>query len=399
MIKLETLSVRNFRGIRVLDLEFGGKNFAVQGPNGSGKSGVVDAIEFALTGGISRLKGSGTAGVSPKKHGPHVDYRDKASEATVELQVTVQATGNKATIVRSLGKPNTPTITPNNEEARSIFQRAMNHPEFVLSRREVIKYILVEARKRSIEIQTLLKLERIDEFSTALKTASNTASKNFNAAEGSRDRAQDGLRTALSIEDLSSEALLAEINRLRVKAGVSPIEDLEPETTITVSEKTGASAEEVSRSVALRDLASFRELFTAEGQISIQGDSALLRTGLTELEGDPTLVSELGRKRFLELGLEEFDGEECPFCGTAWEEERLRARVVEKLARIKRGAELEKDLLEVAGRIRTRLQRISARLSPLVKARKALSESAPEGVLDERARSLTGLAERLSSAH
>ncbi|HJZ69426.1 MAG TPA: ATP-binding protein, partial [Blastocatellia bacterium] len=43
------------RGIRKLDLEFQKETFAISGPNGSGKSGVIDAIEFGLTGQIGRL--------------------------------------------------------------------------------------------------------------------------------------------------------------------------------------------------------------------------------------------------------------------------------------------------------------------------------------------------------
>ncbi len=60
MIKIQSLGIKEFRGIKDLTLEPARKNFAVYGPNGSGKSGAVDAIEFVLRGSISRLTGSGT---------------------------------------------------------------------------------------------------------------------------------------------------------------------------------------------------------------------------------------------------------------------------------------------------------------------------------------------------
>ena len=63
MIQVEAILVEDFRGIRRLDLWLGCKSFVVWGPNGSGKSGVVDAIDFALTGTIARLSGTGNAGV------------------------------------------------------------------------------------------------------------------------------------------------------------------------------------------------------------------------------------------------------------------------------------------------------------------------------------------------
>jgi len=64
MIRAKTLVIEEFRGIKKLSLDLGGENFAVCGPNGTGKSGIVDALEFALTGNISRLSGAGTGGLS-----------------------------------------------------------------------------------------------------------------------------------------------------------------------------------------------------------------------------------------------------------------------------------------------------------------------------------------------
>src|SRR5262245_30006833 len=86
MIQIESLRVENFRGIRRLELIFDRKSFGICGPNGTGKSGIVDAIEFALIGDITRLTGKGMAGVTLKTHGPHVDSRDKPDEAAVRLK-------------------------------------------------------------------------------------------------------------------------------------------------------------------------------------------------------------------------------------------------------------------------------------------------------------------------
>jgi DNA repair exonuclease SbcCD ATPase subunit len=85
VIKIGLLRIHDFRGIREITLDLSSNNFAVCGPNGSGKSGVVDAIEFVLTGDISRLVGKGTGGLSVKEHGPHVDSTPE--HAFVEAQV------------------------------------------------------------------------------------------------------------------------------------------------------------------------------------------------------------------------------------------------------------------------------------------------------------------------
>jgi predicted ATP-dependent endonuclease of OLD family len=59
VIKIEKITIKEFRGIRELSLDLKASNFAISGPNGTGKSGVVDALEFVLTGNISRLSGKG----------------------------------------------------------------------------------------------------------------------------------------------------------------------------------------------------------------------------------------------------------------------------------------------------------------------------------------------------
>jgi ABC-type hemin transport system ATPase subunit len=68
VIKLEVAHIEEVRGIRKLDINFGKGTFAISGPNGSGKSGVIDAIEFGLTGQIGRLTGRGTKGLSVAEH-------------------------------------------------------------------------------------------------------------------------------------------------------------------------------------------------------------------------------------------------------------------------------------------------------------------------------------------
>ena len=89
MIKLESAHIEEVRGIRSLDIDFERGTFAISGPNGSGKSGVIDAIEFGLTGEMGRLSGRGTRGLSVAEHGPHVDKTKFPDAAFVELKVFI----------------------------------------------------------------------------------------------------------------------------------------------------------------------------------------------------------------------------------------------------------------------------------------------------------------------
>ena len=49
---------------------------------------------------------------------------------------------------------------------KAALEEIADHPEITLSRREILRFILVEPTKRSEEIQTILKLEEIGQTAT-----------------------------------------------------------------------------------------------------------------------------------------------------------------------------------------------------------------------------------------
>src|SRR6266511_617836 len=120
MIKLEFAHIEEMRGIRKLDIDFRKENFAISGPNGSGKSGVIDAVEFGLTGQIGRLTGRGTKGLSVAEHGPHVDKTKFPDAAFVELRVFLPMIGKSATVTRKVSAPKKPKIVPDDADVRAV---------------------------------------------------------------------------------------------------------------------------------------------------------------------------------------------------------------------------------------------------------------------------------------
>src|SRR2546421_873521 len=142
MIKLETAHIEEVRGIRKLEIDFRKGTFAISGPNGSGKSGVIDAIEFGLTGQIGRLMGRGTKGLSIAEHGPHVDKVKFPDAAFVTLKLQLTDIGKSVTITRKVKNPSKPVIEPATEEVKRILAEIADHPEITLSRREILRFIL-----------------------------------------------------------------------------------------------------------------------------------------------------------------------------------------------------------------------------------------------------------------
>ncbi len=367
MTRLQSISIRNFRGILKLDLDFEGKSYVIQGPNGSGKSGVIDAIEFALTGNISRLTGAGTAGLTARRHGPHVDFAESPGNSSVSLTILCGTPVTAATIERSLDCPRSPRVTPDEPAVWKVLEQLGQHPELVLSRREIIKYILAEAGKRSEQIQLLLKLDRVERFRAALKTASNNLARETTAAQTTHGTAQTALKTALSLQDVADGPLLAEVNRLRALAGAEPLSALSQTSRLDSDVPTpgGGGTQRHSKKVIEADLRAFRDLYGDEPSKRAATLVSGLAEKLAELGGDPELAADLGTERLFELALEHFDGSECPVCDTPVDDHAFRELLRQKQDRLTRGKRIKEELLASASGLATRLQTLERPLMAL----------------------------------
>lgn len=93
-MRLQTLSLENYQGVKSLRLEFGGQNAVIYGENGTGKTTVFNAFTWLLTGKDS----SGTKGYTPKTNdsqGGEVHNLDHSAEAVLTLEGGRQVTLRK----------------------------------------------------------------------------------------------------------------------------------------------------------------------------------------------------------------------------------------------------------------------------------------------------------------
>lgn len=345
MIQIEAIHIQEFRGVRDLRLTPGSKSFVVYGPNGSGKSGVIDAIDFALTGNIARLAGTGTSGLSVLKHGPHVHHRDNPAAAKVSLTVRETTSGQQAVLTRSVKTANKFTLDPDVPQIRAAAEWAQQHPELTLSRREIIKYIVTEAGKRAQEVQALLKLNRLDEIRRLLKTAQTKTSTEAARANSEVGAAEEGLRRHLDLTSLLTTEIVSQINMRRVMLGLDPFETITTDTDLRVGVEGNTAQATFDKRSALSDiralvdwLADTATLATAVGQ---------LNEALEELADDPNILALMRQRGFVETGLQFVSDAVCPLCDKNWDSvDSLRAHLTEKLVRFDAAAKLQ-------GRIQT----------------------------------------------
>ena len=81
-MKIEKLTLKNFRGIDELPLSFNSKMNIIFGINGAGKSSILDATVIMLSWAVNRIKHSGSSGKPITEN----DIKNGASFSTIELE-------------------------------------------------------------------------------------------------------------------------------------------------------------------------------------------------------------------------------------------------------------------------------------------------------------------------
>lgn len=348
MIRVESVHIEEVRGIRDITLDMSGNTYVIYGPNGSGKSGIVDAIEFALTGEISRLTGSGTSGITVLSHGPHVDKRDYPDLSFVELKIDFPKLGKKATLKRGIKNPKNPVITPDDDDIKAVLADVANHPEITLTRREIIKFILTQATKRSQDVQTLLKLDDINQTRAILKTAQNRLGTLNSSSKSQLDTTKDALRRHLDLPELTSDDLLDVANKHRKTLGLPEIKKLNDDTILDagiVDSGKDESKSKVNKKSALADIQALTEEQEALTKLCKDEASAIL-ADLQTLEEDSALLAALKQNEFVQTGLEMITGPYCPLCDKDWDIEHLREHLQAKLEKSQVASKLQEKLLE-----------------------------------------------------
>lgn len=333
MIRVESIKISEFRGIRNLTLDFKGKNFAICGPNGTGKSGVVDALEFALTGNVTRLSGEGTGDIALKQHGPHVDSRNNPDKARVTVKVTIPSLSKTVTVERSLKNPTAAHVTPSDPGVLEALRQVEAHPEIVLSRRELIRYVIATPGKRAEEVQGLLHLDQVGQVRSGLQKIANACEKQLALISTSTTQARWNLLRAIGLSELTKEKVLATANAQRAILSLPALAEL----TETASLKDGmatpgqAKPQRIPRTQALVDIRAAREALAEIVSDPIMTRVVEVTSDLDALAGDPAVAASTKREAFYTTGIDLTEAGACPFCDTPWDLDGLKKHVQAKI--------------------------------------------------------------------
>jgi energy-coupling factor transporter ATP-binding protein EcfA2 len=360
---LNKLSIRGFRGIRELDVSFGGKNVAVVGSNGSGKSSIADSLDFLLTGQIKRLTGEGAGSLSFAKHAPNLKMDPASSHVLAEFTT---GTGASVVLRRNASDPDTLVtqgVVP--AEVQRILDLAAAGNQHMLTRREILKFIFTEPAKRGEQVAALLRLTQLDSLRKEIQGAAKMAADASREASAiSQTRQSSVLRSfdppALRLEDVGDR-----INGHRTLLGAKPVSVAEPSTFRINIAAPATAASNPLQSQRCRDLiGSLAPWFQRDAEQAAR-EIASYTDHIRGVQKDAAQLKSLRSIELLRLGRVLAVDDECPLCLREMDKSAIRALIESRTAEAREAEGRLRDLRNTNSDLRTKLITVSTTIQSL----------------------------------
>ncbi len=374
-MKILELEIANLRGIKnPISFKPDGENMSIQGPNGSGKSGVVDSLDFLMTGDITRLTGKGTRGITLKTHGKHVDA--EAKDAVVTAKIQLEGIDQPITFHRTISNPK--VLYMDREIDEQILNDALEiakRGQHVLSRAEILKFIAAESSTRAEEIQAILNLNEIEQLRKTFVTIKREADKNVQSESTNYERSIAGIQSTIDIKEFSEKQLLKKINENRAVLNGEVVKKLDPDNLQKdVSPVSAEDKERVDPEQLKRIIKAAAEIVQEKGSEVYEKERELRQTVQT-LKADEQMKKDLASQRLLNIGISLIDDSgSCPLCLTPFDEGKLKQFLEERKTRATEAEKFETKIKKLSSEINTEVTRLHEFITRISKACEKLKE-------------------------
>ena len=371
-MKLLELEIHNFRGIRNLSINPDGKNFLIYGPNGSGKSAVVDAMDFLLTGRISRMTGKGTKGITLKKHGHHIDY--SAQDTDVKAMVQIHGVEEPIEIKRNLASPNELICDDSVKEMINPVLELASRGQHVLTRREILNYVNADSGTRGKQIQSLLKITDVEETRMKLLKVRNTLKSNYQAAKSSMNTISAAINSNVGIINFDEDKILDFVNLKRKILGGTPIDELESDKLKENLEPQSLPSDiGINTRLLKNDIDKLQIIKSDKNKENIRNIDLELRDLKAEISFDHNMGDALDHLRLTRLGLDLLGHEgSCPLCDTPWETDNLKEHLKNKIEVLTYAAENLDRIIKLSDDLILEFNKVLASLNEIIKSAEIL---------------------------
>jgi recombinational DNA repair ATPase RecF len=381
-MKLLELEIHNFRGIRNLSIKPQGENFLIYGPNGSGKSAVVDAIDFLLTGQISRMKGKGTKDINLKKHGPHVDY--SAKDALIKATIKIHGLEESVEIRRSLDNPTKLICKESIKDKIQPVLELASRGQHVLTRREILNYVTADSSTRGKQIQTLLKITDVEKTRNILVKVKNSLKNNYQGAKSSLNIISATINSNIGIENFDEGKILNFVNINRDVLDGTPIKELKS-NTLKEEIKYQILPSDIKINIQLlkNDLDKLQNIKSDENIKNIDNIIHKLQDLKVKISSDHKLEDALDHLKLTRLGLGLLNADDnCPLCDTSWETRNLKEHLENKINLLKDAAENLDRITDLSENLILKINHAIGTLNEIIKSTEILELMEEQKILE-----------------
>lgn len=395
-MKIIKLEINKIRGICNLTLVPNGKNMVIQGPNGAGKSAVVDALDFLLTGQISRLSGTGSFGITTAKHGKHVDCQP--TESWVRAIIQPANSQIKIEIKRCMANPGKLEHDHQYDSQLLPIIEFAKREEHILTRKNLLNLITSDPRGRAEEVEALLNINNIEDIRKTLTTINNNLKDEVKSAENLLSKSEVNINSSLQIVGKFDEKeVLIKINENRLILGAEPVQNLSS-SALRKNVKnisTNSAINSVYPSLVISHLDELINLVEAESIKSISGKEKELSDCIKEIKGK-TQSNQLTHLGLLQLGSELIDESgRCPLCNTQFNPGELKTHISEELETLKELDICSKKITKLSEEINIMVNQTIVKIAEIIKNAQVLRLDKYAEVLKPWHKSLEELSDAL----
>ncbi len=390
-MKIHKLKISGIRGITdTVEFDLNGRNFCIWGPNGAGKSAVVDALDFLLTGEITRLTGTGTRGLSLSNHGVHIDYENATVEAEVQL-----SNGAPFIKLKRETEQHDNIIIENGEgsDIRELLKLTDNGIH-LLMRKEILDFITVEPKRRAEQIQNLLNINDIEIVRSNLVKTKNSLKRKDENALADLEKTRQAIVNLIGTREFTEEGILKFANDNRDILNRKPIENLRNGSVLSGIEKretkrAGIPFDASRLEINIKEL---QRLLTDKNTNELLEKNEVIIKTFEILNREIDVIKDYRSIELIDLGLSFLDDSgDCPLCGTAWGEGELETYLKTRLENVKGVRNYYKRIKSSSEDIKNKLIKIKSLLEDIKEAAKQIGATDSFKTLEDWEKNINSL--------
>jgi energy-coupling factor transporter ATP-binding protein EcfA2 len=371
-LRLLQLEIHEVRGIRAITLSLEGKSVVVLGPNGTGKSSIADALDFLLTGKIGRLAGEGTEGIVLREVGPHL--QTPPEDAWVAATFLLPGGAGTVRLSRRFSHPSRLKVEGQSPAAVASVLALAERGQHMLTRRELLRYIVARAQTRAERVAALLNIQGVESSRQAAVKVSGSFDRTWRGSAASARAIEARLSITAGLATYSGAELLSESNRLLGTLGAGPLAGIDHATLSAALARLPPqpASSRITRPEVGRAITTLRDTQASERIRDLETSDASLRSTLGSIRED---AENNWYSRTLGVVRESIplvdDSGRCPVCDTRWEPADLRTHLAEKIAHAETSSTELRKIEQDSASIRSRLDSVIAIVSSLEAASRA----------------------------